>query len=409
MNGDRTRPAPVRRPSPASGNRVGNRGLTLGRFFGIEVGLDPSWFIIFLLVTWSLAGHYFMVNVAWTGGERLALALITSLFFFASVLAHEFGHSLVANALGIPVKRITLFIFGGVAHLDREPKRARDEFWIAIAGPLVSLALAALFYLLWWLGGAWQLPMVAALGLWLGWINLALAVFNLIPGFPLDGGRVLRAAIWGASSNVVRATRVTGAIGQIVALLFIALGLWQLFSGAWLSGLWIAFIGWFLYSAAAQSVRQITLESLLAGRTVAEARLTDCPRAVPEQSLEQFVQDTLLPSARRCFPVLTPGSDALLGLVTLHEVKAVPRERWPFTRVSEMMIPADALLTTQPDEPLSEALARMTENEVNQLPVLEHGRFHGMLTRARLLLLLQTLSDMPALQNVPMRSGGDRL
>jgi CBS domain-containing protein len=316
MNGDRTRPASVRRRSPAARHRAGSRSLTLGRLFGIEIGLDPSWFIAFLLIAWSLVGHYYLVNEVWTGGERLALALASSLLFFTSVLAAS----------------------------------------------------------------------------------------NLIPGFPLDGVRGLRSVIWAASGNVARATRVTGAIGQGVALSFIAFGVWQVFSGAWLSGLWVAFVGWFLFSAAAQSVRQTSLESLLDWRTVAEAMLPDRPRVPPEQSLELFVQNTLLPSARRCFPVSTPGSDALLGRLTPHEVRTIPRERSSFTKASEAMIPADALVATLPDEPLTDALDRMTETEVNQLPVLDDGRFIGMFTREHPLNLLQTLSDLNSLPSAPTRS-----
>lgn len=376
----------------AAARRPAGRGFTLGRLFGIEVGLDPSWFVIFLLVTWSLAGHYLMVNAGWSGGLRLTLAVVTALLFFASVLAHEFGHSLVANALGAPVKRITLFIFGGMAHLSREPKRARDEFLIAIAGPLVSLALAAGFGLLWLLGERGNLATLAALGFWLGWINLTLALFNLIPGFPLDGGRVLRAVIWGISGNAARATRVAAAVGQGVAFLLLGFGLWQFFGGAWVNGLWLAFIGWFLYSAASSSVRQLALQDLLQGHAVREVMMLDCPRISPDTSVQALVDEAILPSGRRCFPVVV-GS-AFLGLVTLHQVKALPRERWPTTTVAEAMIPAEQLLTLGPDDELGAAFERMTAEEVNQLPVVEDGRFVGMVTREKVLGFLRSLTEL---------------
>jgi Zn-dependent protease len=201
--------------------------IRLGKVFGIEVGLDYSWFVIFVLITWSLAGHYLMENQDWSPGFRLGMAIATALLFFGSVLAHEFGHSLVAVATGVPVQRITLFIFGGVAQISREPKRAWHEFLIAIAGPLVSLTLAGVFALLGSLGRQWGNSGLLALGGWLGGTNLALALFNLIPGFPLDGGRVLRAVVWGLTGSIHGATRFAGAIGQIVAWLFILVGIWQ--------------------------------------------------------------------------------------------------------------------------------------------------------------------------------------
>lgn len=402
MNAPKTRPAP-REARKGTAEQVA-KGLTLGRLFGVEVRLDPSWFIIFLLVIWSLTGHYFMVNAEWSVGFRLSLAVVTALLFFASVLAHEFGHSLVANALNTPVKRITLFIFGGMAHLSREPKRARDEFLIAIAGPLVSFGLAALFAFFWWLGQSWQVPALTALGFWLGWINLSLAVFNLIPGYPLDGGRVLRAVVWGMTGNLTKATRTVSVIGQGVAFLFIGLGIWQVLSGSFVNGLWIAFIGWFLYNAAGQSRQRLTLEQLLSGRTVADVLLTDCPRVSRDMSLERLVTDVMLPSGRRCFPVMEAGSDHLLGLVTLHEVRLVPQEEWSFTSVAEVMMPVASLIVTEPDVSLAEALTQMAESEVNQLPVLEQGSFLGMLTRERLLNLLQTLGDLPTLPNASAHS-----
>lgn len=365
--------------------------LRLGKLLGIELRLDYSWFLIFLLLTWSLAGHYLMVNAGWSAGVRLSLALVTALLFFASVLAHEYGHSLVARRLGVPVERITLFIFGGMAHLKQEPKRARDEFLIAVAGPLVSLALALVFELLLRLARPQGLAGLAAVGFWLRNINLALALFNLIPGFPLDGGRVLRAVLWAATGNLERATRTASLVGQGVAFVFVAFGLWQLLKGSWVNGLWTAFIGWFLYRAAASHLEQLSLQELLRGVRVREVMLSDCPHIDPRLRVAALVEQ-VMGSGRRCFPVLS--EQRLLGLVTLHQIRALGRDRWAQTSVAEVMIPAEALLTSGPEEAVSSALERMVSEDVNQLPVLAADQFVGMVTRESILNYLRTRSEL---------------
>lgn len=365
--------------------------LRLGKLLGIELRLDYSWFLIFLLLTWSLAGHYLMVNAGWSAGVRLSLALVTALLFFASVLAHEYGHSLVARRLGVPVEHITLFIFGGMAHLKQEPKRARDEFLIAVAGPLVSLGLALVFELLLRWARPQGLAGLADVGFWLRNINLALALFNLIPGFPLDGGRVLRAVLWAATGNLERATRTASHVGQGVAFVFVAFGLWQLLSGSWVNGLWTAFIGWFLYRAAASHLERLTLQELLRGVRVREVMLSDCPRLDPRLRVAALVEQ-VIGSGRRCFPVLS--EQRLVGLVTLHQIKALVRDRWAQTSVAEVMIPAEALLTSGPEEAVSRALERMVSEDVNQLPVLAADQFVGMVTRESILNYLRTRSEL---------------
>lgn len=367
--------------------------IRIGKVFGIEVGLDYSWFIIFVLITWSLAGHYLMVYQGWSPGFRLGLALVTALLFFFSILAHEFGHSLVAIATGTPVRSITLFIFGGVAQMTREPKRPLHEFLIASAGPLVSLSLAAAFGLAWVGGQTLGLRGLEALGAWLGRINLILALFNLIPGFPLDGGRVFRSIVWGLTGNLNRATRLAGAIGQGVAWLFILIGIWQVFSGNWANGLWIAFIGWFLNSAALSSVQQVALRDLLKGQTVRKVMMTDCPRVSPAQNLQELVYGSILSSGRRCFPVMEDGR--ILGLVTLHRIKEVPREAWPQTSVAQVMIRAEQLLKASPDEELYEVMERMSEDGVNQLPVVDQsGQWIGMVARDNILNFIRTRAEL---------------
>lgn len=347
------------------------RGLRLGRIFGIQLKLDRSWFIIFVLVAWSLAAHYFpMSHPGWTLATYWLLGIATSLLLFASVVAHELGHSLVSRAHGVPVHDITLFIFGGAAHLTREPRRAGHELVMALAGPLTSFGLAFLFGFLWQASAGSPGPLHALSG-WLAWINLALALFNLIPGFPLDGGRVFRAIVWSVTGSLRRATRIATGVGRAVAFLLILLGVWQIFRGSWANGLWLAFIGWFLDNAAVQSYRQVALKELLAGRTAQEAMLTDCPHVSRTLSLDAMVNEVILPSGGRCFPVVEGGH--LYGLLTLHQIKAVPRERWPFTSVDQVMIPQADLKVVRPDEPLEAVLERMVAEDINRYPVMEDG------------------------------------
>jgi Zn-dependent protease/CBS domain-containing protein len=366
--------------------------IRLGKIFGIELKLDYSWFIIFILITWSLAGHYFPgAHPGWSSGAYWALAAITSALFFTSVVIHELAHSLVSRAFGTPVHDITLFIFGGAAHISQEPRRPREELLMALAGPGASLGLAALFYMLWWRSLGIAGPVHALAG-WLAWINLMLALFNLIPGFPLDGGRVLRAIVWGLTGDSRRATVIAAGVGRLVAFGFIFYGVWQIFGGNWADGLWIAFIGWFLDGAATRSVQHLAVENLMTGHTAREAMLTDCPHVLPRLTLDVVVDQVAHPSGRRCFPVLEEGR--LRGLLKLGQIARVPRERWPATRVADIMVPLDRLKTVRPDDALTTILERMGAEDVNQFPVLEREQFVGIVSRDTLLNFLRTRAKM---------------
>lgn len=362
----------------------------LGRIFGIEIGLDYSWFIVFALVTWTLAAHYFPMNYRWPTMTYWTIGLITSLLFFASVLAHELGHSVVALRKGIPVRAITLFLFGGMAQIAKEPTRPRDEFLIAIAGPIVSVALGIAFYLLHVSAPAGQPP--AALALWLGWINLSLAVFNLIPGFPLDGGRVLRSAVWALTGSFRRATRVASMAGRVIAYGFIALGLLSAFAGSWMNGLWLVFIGWFLGNAAAGSYRQLALRERLMGVSAREVMMSECPPVPSTLTLSQLVHDYILKDARRCFPVVDDGE--ILGIITLHHVKAIPREQWATTTVGQAMTPFEQTERVPPDRDLVEVLEYMTSENIDQVSVVEDGKLLGVISRDHVLPLLAVRAEI---------------
>ncbi len=369
-----------------------NSAVRLGKVFGFEIRLHVSWFIIFFLVVWSLAGNYFpATHPGWNGSTYWAIGTLTSLLFFASVLLHEMAHGLVARRFGVAIDNITLYFFGGVAQMDEEPPSPRAEFWIALVGPLTSLALAGGFGALWWLTSSARSGPLHALGAWLAWINLALALFNLVPGFPLDGGRVFRSIVWGITGNFRRATTIAAGVGRVVGMGFIFWGVWQIFGGNWMNGLWIAFIGWFLDNAATQNVAQIALEDALAGRTARDVMNTNSPRIAPFMTLDTLVHQEIFRTGQRAFLVV--DDDRLYGLVTLHRITDVSREQWPFTRVDAVMIPQSHLKTVQPDDALTDVLKQMTAEDINQFPVVDDGHLFGMVTRESILTFIQLHSE----------------
>jgi Zn-dependent protease len=370
--------------------------IRIGRAFGIELRLHVSWLIIFALVTWALTVSYFpSVFPDWNLGSRIAAGLITSLLFFASVLAHELAHSIVSQRQGIPVQSITLFVFGGVSQITEEPKRPQDEFRMAIVGPLTSLVWGGI---LWGIFFAvrnidnFAAQFVTAVTYWLGYINLALGVFNLIPGFPLDGGRVLRSILWWRTGNLMSATRVAANIGRIIGFLFIFGGIYLVFTPYWPNGIWIALIGWFLESAASGSYRQLQLQEMLKGHNASEIMSRDCVFIPPETNIERLVNENILTSGRRCFPVV--ADDKVTGMMTLHNVRSVPRERWATETVREAMTPFDKLKWVRPDEELTNVFRVLMENNINQVPVVQDGQIVGMVTRENLLNFMNVRSGL---------------
>jgi Zn-dependent protease/CBS domain-containing protein len=366
------------------------QNVPLGRIMGIPIGLDYSWFLIFALLTWMLAGSYYPAEfknwptlLYWTTGA------LTAIMLFVSVLLHELGHSVIALRYKIPVRSITLFIFGGVAKIGAEPPSAIAEFWIAIAGPVTSFALALFFGLLQPVVGA--LAPMLALAKYLAYINGTLAVFNLIPGFPLDGGRVFRAMVWGSTHSLRRATLVAANLGRFIAYLFIILGVWQMVTGNFGNGLWIAFIGWFLESAAASQVRQQTVHDLLAGHCVSDAMRRDYTLVSPGATLEQLVNEHILGSGRRSLVV--EQNDRVVGLLTLHDFKKILRSDWPTTTAAQAMIPAEQMKRIRPDAELVAALEEMDRDGVNQLPVMVDDQIQGLLGRDDVISLLRTLGE----------------
>jgi len=365
----------------------------LGRIFGIEIGLHYSWFLIAFLIVVSLASRFRISNPEWGESLIISLALLAALLFFASLLLHELSHSVFAKSRGLPVREITLFALGGISQIERNPESARAEFWMAFVGPLTSAAIGIVFLMLERIVGPLGSPLRAVFS-WLGYINLALAGFNLIPGYPLDGGRILRAAIWWKTGEKERSTLTAARVGQAVGGIFIVIGILQAFGGAGFGSLWIAFIGWFLLQAAGESYLQSTFKNAMQDVTVADIISRDCTNVDGNTNLQTFVDDWLLKSANRCF--LVTDNDGFVGLITPAEVKKIERSRWPYTTLFDVMRPLGDLQTITLDTPVYTAVEIMARQDLNQLPVVDKGRVVGMFTRAQFLSFLQTHAELHA-------------
>ncbi|MGB2632671.1 MAG: site-2 protease family protein [Candidatus Acidiferrum sp.] len=381
------------------------QGIRIGRILGIPIYLDFSWILIFGLVTLSLGSQFKQEFPQWSTTEQWGAGILTSVLFFASVVFHELSHSAVAQHYKIKVLSITLFLFGGLARIGREPSKAIQEFNIAIAGPLASGLLAALFY-----GLKVAIPRreVAAVVDPLWFANAMLAGFNMLPGFPLDGGRMFRAMVWGATKDFARATRVAAASGKLIAYLMIGLGIFSAFAGdrggviadyvgRW-GGIWLAFIGWFLLSAAQASVSQLTIRETLTGLCASDVMSHEVPTIPGNLSLEEYSGEVLR-TGRRIHIVTM--DDRLLGLMNVTALNQVPRDEWSMNSVQAVMVPRDKILWASPEEPLPRLLERLMGADVNQMPVVRYsddGAAHiiGMVTRDAILRVIQTRSELSA-------------
>jgi Zn-dependent protease/CBS domain-containing protein len=359
--------------------------MRVARIFGIDVYIDPSWFLIFVLVAWMLSSDVGPLRSAGLSvGERAALGIVTALLFFASVLTHELAHSILARLRGLPVSRITLFIFGGVSQIGGDFESATGEGWVAFVGPLTSLVLSALFYLI-----AQALGTHSAMGLatgYLAWANGVLAIFNLVPAYPLDGGKVLHSLIWRATGDRRRATRVAAAIGQSIALVMVTLGIFVSFTANFFSGLWFALIGWFLYQAGRAEASQSELGMTLRGHTASEmATLPPAPFS-PDISARDATE-ALLRSGQRAAAVVADGR--LAGIITLSDL-ARAHASTPDAALSALMTRADKIKSVSPSTDSMEALGLLAQSGYHQLPIIdETGTIVGFITREGLLQRLQ--------------------
>jgi len=369
-----------------------------GRVLGIEVGLHYSWFLIVLLITFSLADRFRTVDPQWNLGVVWGSAIITSILFFAGLLAHELSHSIVARAHDLPVRNITLFALGGVSQIEKEPTEASTEFWVAIVGPITSAVIGSILLLIaigvgWTYGSDPATPPLAIL-VWLGFINLGLALFNMVPGFPLDGGRVLRAIIWWATKSAERATRVAARVGQLIGIAFIIYGVVRFFAGAGFGGLWLCFIGWFLLQAAGGSYFQFEAASLLDDLHARDLMSRDCTFVDANMKLQQFVDDYILRSSQRCFIVVDRGFTT--GMITAQDVRTIDRTLWEAVPVRDAMRGINTLRAVNSDTPVLKAMEVMARENVNQVPVIDNQRIEGIVTRANILHVLQSRSQLKA-------------
>ncbi len=373
--------------------RVNRQTIPLGRVLGIPIGVHYSWFLIFILLTWMLAASYYPTEFqGWSATQYWIMGAVTAILLFVSVLIHELGHAVVALYFQIPVRSITLFIFGGVAEISTEPFGAAVEFWIAIAGPMVSFALAGILHLLQPILA--EVVVLLALAEYLAHVNCILALFNLIPGFPLDGGRVVRAIVWGVTHKLRKATLIAANLGRGVSFLFIVLGVWQIVAGSYGTGLWIVFIGWFLETAARAEVQRQETQGLLEGHLVSVAMSSDIPTISTSTALQKLVDQYIRGRGQRSFVI--KRDEEAVGLLTLHQIKEVPRSKWPTTPAAQIMIPAAQMKWVGPDTELWTVLQKMDRDGVNQLPVMANGQILGMLTREGINSYLHTLREVGA-------------
>ena len=369
-------------------------GVDLFKVAGIQIAIDYSWIVVFLLVCWSLSAGYFPHEYPGYGwAQYLVVGVVATLLFFASVVTHELAHSLVANRLGQPVRRITLFIFGGMAHLSRQPSNASAEIQISAVGPLTSLALGALFWVCTRIAVGSGLPLLwAAVFKYLAFVNVALALFNLLPGFPLDGGRVLRGLLWRRSGNLRAATARAADWGAGIAFGLMALGLVEILGGALIGGLWLIFIGMFLRGAARAGYHGVVVERALGGATVRDLMVSD-PVIVPgDLTVHQAIEEHFLRHGFGGFPVGEPGQ--IEGLVSLAQIKHCPADQRAHRQVREVMRPADAAVTIAATASVSDALRQMVTADSARLLVTDGGRVIGLITLSGLTRFIQLKTEL---------------
>ncbi|MBI4544817.1 MAG: site-2 protease family protein [Gemmatimonadetes bacterium] len=366
----------------------------LGSILGFEIRIDFSWFIIFFLILWTFTVGVFPASFPGLSRELyIGMGAAGTLLFFASLLAHELSHSLVARSKGIPVEGITLFIFGGMSRTRLEAESPGDEFLIAVVGPVSSLLIAAAFLALWWAGGHWDWsPALTGVAQYLAFLNFMLAVFNLLPGFPLDGGRLFRAAVWKVTGDVTRATRLASAGGKWLAYLLVGFGIWQVVQRNVVGGLWLIFIGWFLRNAAILSYEQHLVRGVLERVRAREAMTRDPETVPPELTLQQLVDDFFLRRRYQAFPVAQDGRP--VGLITLHQVKDVPREEWPLRTVSQTMTPLQAGILVRPEDTMSRVLETMERSGVRRVLVTRDGRLEGIISASDVAAWLKRVREL---------------
>jgi Zn-dependent protease/CBS domain-containing protein len=365
------------------------RSIKLITILGIPVEINYSWFIIFALIVYTLSVGYFpLVNPEQGAAAHWSMGIVAALLLFICLLAHELSHSYVAKMNGLSISGITLFVFGGVAHMEKEPTSPDIEFKMAIAGPLMSFLLGALFWLISLGLNSWgSFRALSPIADYLVLLNFAVGFFNLIPGFPLDGGRVLRSLIWKFSHNLRKATLIASSFGKTFAYLMIGLGFLGLITGNILSGVWFIFLGLFLQEAAESSYRQVVMKKVLSGARVGNLMSKNVIVVPAALTLDQLVENYFFKYRFTSFPVIE--DDTLLGLVTFHDIKEIAREEWPTTSVRDILIPLNPELLAHEQEDLMEAMVKLARNGVGRLLVVEDSKLIGILSQRDILRLFE--------------------
>jgi len=366
--------------------------IRLGSIAGVEVGLHYSWFLVIALLSWSLSASFLPDRYSgWGTSTYWITGIAAALLLFVSVLIHEMAHSLVARARGFPVSGITLFVLGGVSNLKADARKASDEFVIASVGPLTSFVLAGLLWLVWLVVGDGMSPIDAML-FYLAFINALLGAFNMLPAFPLDGGRVLRSAIWAFTGSHTKATRFASLAGQIVGIGMMVLGVVQfLWGGNLISGIWLALLGWFLQNAAGRTQAETDIQAGVFGVKVKDVMASDVPTIDPGTSIHDAVFGSLLRRGARALPVCDGGM--VVGLLSLTDVKRLPREEWP-SRIVRSVMSAAPLVTVGPDQDLAHAMDLLAGNGIHQLPVIEDGKLVGLISRSQVMQYLYSVREL---------------
>lgn len=394
---------PGTEPSPQPAQHSPRRrrgGFRLGALLGVDVHVDVSLVVIFALIVTNLGGGLFpRWHPDWPRAMCWLVAMVAAALFFVSVLAHELSHAVVARRNGIRVSHITLFLFGGVAHLESAPPTPKSELLMAIVGPVTSAVIGAAAIALgtFLAGPLWtdaaageeaaamalsRLGPLTTLLLWLGPVNVSLAVFNMVPGFPLDGGRVFRSIVWAITGDLTKATRWAAGAGQLFGWMLIALGAARFFQGAMANGLWLVLIGWFLTTAARSSMSDQLTRDALADVPVRLVMRTQLESVSPESTVAAFVREHSTRSDQTAFPVEHGGK--IMGLVTVDDVRRIDRAAWSHTPIVDVMTPLERLVTLPPDAGAARALEALAESDVEQIPIVEDAHFMGMVRRSDL-------------------------
>jgi len=370
------------------------RSIRLSQILGIPISVDPSWIVIFLLVSWTLSVGWFpQTNPNLSSGLYWVLGIISALFLFASLLAHEMAHSLVAKRFGIPIKGITLFIFGGVAQMGREPENPKAEFLMAIAGPLTSFTLGFIFLVLAALAALNPaLGVVESICSYLFLLNFIVGTFNLLPGFPLDGGRILRSSIWHFTNNFRRATEIAANFGKTIAYLMILWGFVNFVLGSLIGGIWMILIGFFLREAAASSYQQVLTKGVLHGVHIGDIMTPHVISIPPLATVQEAIDTYFLRHHHMTFPVAE--QDKIVGLVSLQDIKRLPHDTWRERRVFEVMLPVTEKYTLSPQDEAVEALTHMVRDDLSALPVIQGGHLLGIITQRDIFRFLKIKMDL---------------